>query len=77
MKTLIAALLIPLAAAAVVGIIAIFSALVGAFAGWSVGLLFPETMNAFAQTVGLEAPYQLGAAFAFIGSFFRTAATTK
>jgi len=51
--------------------------LVGAFAGWVVGMAFPDTMGLLAQMLHIEAaPWQLGAIFGFVGGFFRSTSTT-
>ena len=51
----------------------LFSALIGAFTGWAVGVIFPATMSLASQMLGIEAePWQLGVIFGFIGGFFRS-----
>lgn len=48
---------------------------VGAFAGWVVGLVFPETIGILAtiMTGGVTMPaWQVGAILGFVGGFFKT-----
>lgn len=55
--------------------------LMGAVAGWVVGLFFEETilttLARFGVNVGGLAMWQLGATLAFVGSFFKTYSATK
>jgi hypothetical protein len=52
--------------------------IVGAFAGWVVGLFFPDTLGLISQMLHIEAaPWQLGAIFGFIGGFFRGTVNTS
>lgn len=52
--------------------------IIGAFAGWVVGLFFPDTLALLAQMLHIEAaPWQLGAIFGFIGGFFRSSISTS
>ena len=51
----------------------LLSALIGAFAGWVLGFVFPSTMALASTMLGIEAaPWQLGVIFGFIGGFFRS-----
>lgn len=61
----------------VVGIVLFFVCLIGtvmgALAGWIVGLVFPETLGLLAKMLNVDAaPWQLGAILGFIGGFFRS-----
>jgi hypothetical protein len=51
----------------------LFVTLVGAFAGWVVGLFFSETILGFLAAFGITGfkMWQIGASLAFIGSFFK------
>jgi len=51
----------------------------GAFGGWMVGLLFPETL-ALISTGIFDTPvpvWQLGAALGFFGAFFRNTSSSS
>jgi hypothetical protein len=55
--------------------------LAGAFIGWIVGLVFPETILSTlarfgVRTEGLQV-WQLGACLGFVGAFFKTNVTKK
>lgn len=51
----------------------LISALIGAFAGWVLGFVFPATMALASTMLGIDAdPWQLGVIFGFIGGFFRS-----
>ena len=51
---------------------------IGALAGFIVGLLFDDSLALLAQVLGIQAaPYQLGAIFGFVGGFFRTTVSGK
>lgn len=57
---------------------ALLNTLVGAFAGWVVGLVFDDSMRLLAEVLNVKAaPYQLGAIFGFIGGFFRSSLTSS
>ena len=64
-----------LALIAVVFFIVILSTLMGAVAGWIVGLLFGETILTTLSRFGVNTlslqMWQLGATLAFVGSFFK------
>lgn len=55
--------------------------LMGAVAGWVVGLFFEQTILStlarFGVNVGGLTMWQLGATLAFVGSFFKTYSNTK
>lgn len=57
--------------AATVFIVVILSTAIGGFVGWCTGLVFPHTLGHIAALLGLNEPYQVGAAAGFVGSFFR------
>jgi hypothetical protein len=49
------------------------SAAFGAFAGWTVGLVFGDTMRAGQIALGIKPPlepWQIGALLGFVGGFF-------
>lgn len=49
---------------------------VGAFTGWVCGLFFDDTLRDLATRLGVDwAPWQLGAALGFVGSFFKSSQT--
>ncbi len=59
-------------------LIIILSTLMGGIAGWAVGMVFTETISELKQFMGVSVTdFELGAALGFVGSFFRTAATSK
>lgn len=69
---------------AVFGLISLFAGLVllisitGAFMGWVVGLVFPNTMQLLADMLRITAePWQLGLIFGFVGSFLKSSFSVK
>lgn len=65
-------------AAMAVFISAILATVFGAVGGFIVGLVFPDTMSLLSDTIGIEAaPWQLGAMFGFVGSFFRSSVSSS
>jgi len=67
------AFIIAVIAALLIFVVCLAGTAVGAFAGWIVGFVFDDSLRLLAQALGIEAaPYQLGAIFGFIGSFFRS-----
>lgn len=58
---------------------ALLGTLGGAFAGWTVGLLFPGTLALVSTTIfGSVIPaWQLGAALGFVGSFLSTSVSSS
>jgi CBS-domain-containing membrane protein len=57
----------------------IFGTLLGGVAGWTVGLIFGDTILAIASQFGLHGitMFQLGCFLGFIGSFLKTKVTAK
>lgn len=57
----------------------IAGAVVGAGAGWIVGLMFDDSLALLAKAMGIPTahPYQLGAILGFVGGFFRASVTSK
>ena len=57
----------------------ILSTLLGALAGWVVGLFFEETILNFFAMLGISGlkMWQIGASLGFIGSFFNTTNINK
>lgn len=59
----------------------IVGVLFGAFSGWVVGVVLPETSELFLQYLKLQSPpsemWQIGALLGFVGSFFRNSVTSK
>ena len=57
----------------------ILNALLGAFAGWVVGLFFGETILGILAQIGVTGVemWQVGLFFGFVGAFFRTSMTVK
>lgn len=51
----------------------------GAFTGWVVGLIWPNTFAAFLAHFGLAAfaPWKVGALLGFIGGFFKASLTNN
>ena len=74
MKAILTALL----AVSIVFGACILGTAVGAFAGWTVGLVFDDSMKLMAEMFGIPKaePYQLGAILGFIGGFFRSTLST-
>ena len=57
----------------------ILGTLLGAFAGWVVGLFFGETILGIFAAIGISGfkLWQLGAFLGFVGSFFRLSISSK
>jgi hypothetical protein len=74
MKDLAEAFAIVGAIAVLFFFIPLIGVLAGAFCGLVVGFVFDETFFRFQQAIGMAdvAPWQIGAAFGFIGGFFKT-----
>ena len=54
------------------------STVIGAVIGWTVGLVYDDTLRALASWAGLDAPaWQLGAMLGFVSAFFRPPAASK
>lgn len=53
---------------------ALFAPILGAIAGYIVGLFFGDTLQLLADMLGIPnaEPYQLGAMLAFVGAFFKS-----
>lgn len=76
---LIAVLVGAVAFTALLFISVLFGTVIGAFAGWVVGLVFTDTMITLAKMLGqpgMEA-WQLGAILGFVGSFFRSSSSSS
>ena len=56
----------------------IMGTLMGGVAGWTVGLVFDETLAALKGVLGVSiSNFQLGAMLGFAGGFFRVRVTSK
>lgn len=59
----------------------VFSTLMGAVAGWVVGLFFSDTILGTLQRFGINtlglSMWQLGATLAFVGSFFKASTVAR
>ena len=53
--------------------------LLGAFSGWIVGFVFPETFSQFFMVLYLGAfePWQIGGMLGFVGGFFKSTSAGK
>ena len=72
MDAVVKAVIVFLGVVALLAFMVPLMTLIGAFTGLMVGLFFPETIGGLAGRLlwdGAE-PWQLGAAFGFIGGFF-------
>jgi hypothetical protein len=51
----------------------------GAVTGWTVGLIYPNTLRAGQEAIGITPlpPWQLGACLGFVGGFFRYSNASK
>lgn len=73
-------LLIGLGATILAGVIlviaAVLGSIMGAFSGWIVGLLFPETFKLLNEILNVSAaPWQIGTILGFVGGFFKATLT--
>lgn len=57
----------------------IFSTLMGGIAGWTVGLIFSDTILGIAAQVGIKnvTMFQLGCFLGFVGGFLKTKVTAE
>lgn len=69
------------AIAAISFFLILLSTLYGVVAGWIVGLFFEQTIRDVFKALGADMSgieiWQIGAAFGFVGSFFKTTVTKK
>ncbi|UXO93813.1 hypothetical protein Pan1_98 [Pseudanabaena phage Pan1] len=70
-----------IAVVALLFFLVILTTLMGAVAGWAVGLFFEQTILSTLARFGVNVAgltmWQLGATLAFVGSFFKAATTVK
>ena len=72
------AVVVAFGTALIICFLTILGTVLGAFSGWLVGLVFPETLSQVGSTLfGFNEPWQLGAALGFVGAFFRSIQTVN
>jgi hypothetical protein len=79
MKKIVLVIVSIVLAMGVIFIMTLLGSIVGAFAGWLVGLLFGETILGILESLGISgfAMWQIGAFLGFISGFFKKFNTKK